>query len=66
MKKFYFIIFFKMKKKLICLICGENTSMQLDLNELTISTDCMNEHHIRKIPFNTYYKLIPNSIQDNI
>ena len=66
MNKFYFIILFKMKKKLICLICGENTSMQLDLNELTISTDCMNEHHIRKIPFNTYYKLIPNSIQDNI
>ena len=55
-----------MTKKIICLICGENISMQIDLNELTISTDCKNEHHIRKIPFITYYDLIPNSIRDKI
>ena len=55
-----------MTKKVICLICGENISIQMDLNELTISTDCKNEHHIRKIPFNTYYNFLPNSIQDII
>ena len=46
-----------MTKKIICLICGENISMQIDLDELTISTDCKNDHHFRKIPFNTYYNL---------
>ena len=55
-----------MTKKIICIICGENISMQIDLDELTISTDCINDHHFRKIPFNTYYNLIPNSIKDGI
>ena len=55
-----------MTKKIICIICGENISMQIDLDELTISTDCINDHHFRKIPFNTYYNLIPNSIKDEI
>ena len=49
-----------MSRKLICLTCGENISMQIDLNKLTLSSDCKNEHHFRDIPFNKYYNLIPN------
>lgn len=48
-----------MVKKLICLACGENISMQIDLNKLTLSSDCKNEHHFRDIPFNMYYKSLP-------
>lgn len=49
-----------MVKKLICLTCGENVSMQIDLDKLKISTDCKNEHHFREIPFNAYYNYLPN------
>jgi hypothetical protein len=49
-----------MVKKLICLTCGENVSMQMDLDKLKISTDCKNEHHFREIPFNAYYNYLPN------
>ena len=56
-----------MVKKLICLTCGENVSMQMDLDKLKISTDCKNEHHFRKIPFNAYYNYLPdfNNINEN-
>ena len=53
-----------MSKKLICLICGEKVSMQMDLDKLTISTDCKNEHHFREIPFNYYFNFLPNTIQN--
>ena len=53
-----------MVKKLICLTCGENVSMQLDMNKLKISTDCKNDHHFREIPFNIYYNFLPNNIND--
>jgi len=49
-----------MVKKLICLTCGENVSMQMDLDKLKISTDCKNEHHFREIPFNAYCNYLPN------
>ena len=49
-----------MVKKLICLTCGENVSMQIDLDKLKISTDCKNEHHFREIPFNAYCNYLPN------
>ena len=50
-----------MQKNFLCLICGENISFQIDLNKLTISTDCKNRHHFRDMPFNDYYKYLPNS-----
>lgn len=53
-----------MSKKLICLICGEKVSMQMDLDKLTISTDCKNAHHFRSIPFNSYFNFLPSSMQD--
>ena len=43
---------------LICLTCGENVAVQIDLNKLSISTDCKNEHHFRHIPFNIYYNFL--------
>ena len=49
-----------MQKKFICLICGENISAQIDLSKLTLSTDCKNKHHFREIPFNDYYRFLPN------
>jgi hypothetical protein len=49
-----------MVKKLICLTCGENITMQMDLDKLKISTDCKNAHHFREIPFNAYYNYLPN------
>ena len=53
-----------MVKKLICLTCGENVAIQIDLNKLSISTDCKNEHHFRHIPFNIYYNFLPNYIKE--
>ena len=50
-----------MQKNFVCLICGENISLQIDLNKLTISTDCKNRHHFRDMPFVEYYKFLPNS-----
>ena len=50
-----------MQKNFLCLICGENISFQMDLNKLTISTDCRNRHHFRDMPFNDFYKYLPNS-----
>ena len=50
-----------MQKNFVCLICGENVSLQIDLNKLTVSTDCKNRHHFREINFNDYYKFLPNS-----
>ena len=50
-----------MQKNFACLICGENISIQIDLNKLNISTDCKNKHHFREMPFNDYYKFLPHS-----
>ena len=50
-----------MQKNFVCLICGEKISLQIDLNKLTISTDCKNRHHFRDMPFVEYYKFLPNS-----
>lgn len=50
-----------MENNFVCLICGENISLQIDLNKLTISTDCKNRHHFREMPFNVYYKYLPHS-----
>ena len=55
-----------MTKKLICLVCGENISMKIDLNKLTISSDCKNEHHLRELPFNAYYNYLPNSMREEV
>ena len=48
-------------KNLVCLICGENISFQIDLNKQTISTDCKNRHHCRQMLLNDYYKFLPSS-----
>ena len=53
-----------MVKKLICLTCGENVAIQIDLNKLSISTDCKNGHHFRQIPFNIYYDFLPKIIKE--
>ena len=50
-----------MQKNFTCLICGENISIQIDLNKLNISTDCKNRHHFREIPLNDFYKFLPQS-----
>ena len=50
-----------MPKNFICLICGENIAVQIDLNKLVLSTDCKNKHHFREISFNDYYKFLPNT-----
>ena len=50
-----------MLKNFVCLVCGENISIQIDLNNLTISSDCKNHHHFREMQFDDYYKFLPNS-----
>ena len=46
-------------KNIVCLICGENISFQIDLKKQTLSTDCKNNHHFRNITLSNYVKFLP-------